>query len=139
MQSHKIVKTGATQVVPVAERTAAAVCPWKKCTFYTMREKAVWGNSLIQIIGPKVDKVSGYTDGLCNYYKDDDDKVWYAIHPVCGLGIQWGRTRKEAQAKIIRMFDEILHIRNDGWWLQRFAVYADMIKDAMETDAQHKE
>lgn len=36
----------------------------------------------------------GYTDGTYNYYRKGS--TWFAIHPVNGLSICEGRTRKEA-------------------------------------------
>ena len=40
---------------------------------------------------------TGYTDGTYNYYNADG--TWFAIHPVNGLSICNGRTRKEAAEK----------------------------------------
>ena len=36
----------------------------------------------------------GYTDGTYNYYRKN--KTWFAIHPLNGLSICTGNTRKEA-------------------------------------------
>lgn len=36
----------------------------------------------------------GYTDGTYNYYRKN--KTWFAIHPLNGLSICTGSTRKEA-------------------------------------------
>ena len=37
----------------------------------------------------------GYTDGTYNYYRKN--KTWFAIHPLNGLSICTGGTRKEAE------------------------------------------
>lgn len=49
----------------------------KKLDFYT--QKMVNGKKAAVI-------VSGYTDGVYNYYKTDSG-FWWAIHPGTGLGI----------------------------------------------------
>lgn len=57
----------------------------KRCEFYTLINI---GN------GPEAVKVSGYTDGNFNYYKNALG-VWHAIFPVLGVSVADARTRKE--------------------------------------------
>jgi hypothetical protein len=40
--------------------------------------------------------INGYSDGTFYYYKNDYG-TWHAIHPLCGLAIAQGSTRKEAE------------------------------------------
>ena len=40
----------------------------------------------------------GYSDGTYYYYKDNGG-VWQVIHPLVGLSVTYGYTRKEAAAK----------------------------------------
>lgn len=40
----------------------------------------------------------GYSDGTYYYFKADSS-TWYAIHPLIGLSVAWGYTRKEAAEK----------------------------------------
>ena len=57
----------------------------KKHTFYSMvREEGV-------VIAKRQ---QGYTDGTYNYYRKN--YTWFAIHPLNGLSICTGTTRKEA-------------------------------------------
>ena len=49
----------------------------KKSNFYTLQSK----NNTIKAIS-----VSGYTDGIYNYYKTDRG-FWWAIHPSTGLAL----------------------------------------------------
>lgn len=39
--------------------------------------------------------VNGYSDGTFYYYKNDFG-TWFAIHPLCGLGVATGTTRTAA-------------------------------------------
>lgn len=70
----------------------------KKHTFYSMvREEGAVIAKLQQ----------GYTDGTYNYYRKD--YTWFAIHPLIGLSICTGTTRKEAAlfAHTPRMVEKI--------------------------------
>lgn len=70
----------------------------KKTSFYSMvREE---GNVIAKLH-------NGYTDGTYNYYKKDS--LWHVIHPVNGLSICSGNTRKAAaeQAHAPRMVERI--------------------------------
>ena len=58
-----------------------------KSSFYTM----VLKNNKKQAI-----LVNGYSDGTYYYYKKDNG-FWSVIHPLCGLSIANGKTRKEAE------------------------------------------
>lgn len=60
----------------------------KKISFYSMvREE---GNVIAKLHG-------GYTDGTYNYYRKE--RTWFAIHPLNGLSVCTGTTRKEAAEK----------------------------------------
>lgn len=57
----------------------------KKHKFYSMVRE---NNSVI------AKPQEGYTDGTYNYYRKDS--TWFVIHPLNGLSICTGSTRKEA-------------------------------------------
>jgi hypothetical protein len=58
-----------------------------KSSFYTMvREN---NKNVAKLI------VNGYSDGTFYYYKNDYG-TWWAIHPLCGMAVARGNTRKEA-------------------------------------------
>ena len=60
----------------------------KKHTFYSMvREEGI---VIAKLHG-------GYTDGTYNYYRKE--YTWFAIHPLNGLSVCTGSTRKEAAEK----------------------------------------
>ena len=51
--------------------------------------------SMVREQGAVIAKLhEGYTDGTYNYYRKE--KTWFAIHPLNGLSICTGSTRKEA-------------------------------------------
>ena len=51
--------------------------------------------SMVREQGAVIAKLhEGYTDGTYNYYRKEN--TWFAIHPLNGLSICEGRTRKEA-------------------------------------------
>ena len=59
-----------------------------KSSFYTMVLKN--GKKQAELV------VDGYSDGSYYYYKKDSG-FWCVIHPLCGLSIANGNTRKEAR------------------------------------------
>lgn len=59
----------------------------KKCSFYTRKTKA-------GINGGIVERVSGWTDGVYNYYKNGD--MWFCIVPDIGISCAYANSRKEA-------------------------------------------
>lgn len=61
----------------------------KKCSFYTC----------LYIDGVKTAVLQhGYSDGTFYYYSKEDwrGKTWYAVHPLVGLSVVYGHTRKDA-------------------------------------------
>lgn len=137
MKRNEISTIGTAQAVPIEAKELGNVRPWKKCSFYTIRQEARYIDSEWKKIGPKADRVSGYTDGYFYYYKAH--KIWYAIHPIYGLMVDLGHTRKEAQANALKMLDKLSQLRNDNWWLERCAEYEEMVRDAIEAESKHKE
>ncbi len=59
-----------------------------KCSFYTLVRKN--NKKAAELI------INGYSDG-CYYYYKKDTALWFAIHPLLGLSIAQGNTRKAAQ------------------------------------------
>lgn len=55
----------------------------------------------------------GYSDGTFYYYKNYN--TWYAIHPLIGLSVTYGYTRKECaeKAHAPELFKKIIEITNE--------------------------
>lgn len=112
---------------PRQERTGAdsrqISAPWKKCDFFTIRRESRNPD------GPRPYRVKGYTDQIFNYYKGGG--TWHAIHPIWGLSVAWGHTRKEAQAKALERLEYVREIETgNSAQLQKFQKFADMIWNA---------
>lgn len=58
----------------------------KKCSFYTIKNKA--GRK-----GGIVERVNGWTDGVYNYYKNGNQ--WFCIVPEVGLSAAMGHSRED--------------------------------------------
>lgn len=98
--------------------------PWKKCTFYTIRRDDKTGK-------PAAQQVNGYTDGIYNYYAiGTGSKAWNAIHPVFGLGVAMGDSRKAAQAQALERSEQVKHFEEtpNG----KAQEYAAMVKAAQD-------
>ena len=99
---------------------ARTPAPWKKCSFYTIRNGSA-------------ELVDGCTDGIFNYYKIGAGRkspIWHAISPVFGLSVYHSTTRKNAQAGALVYLDQVTKAEtNPTAAIQR---YADMIQAARE-------
>ena len=60
----------------------------KKHSFYSLMRKDGKNKAVLH---------NGFSDGTFYYYKDN--YTWYAIHPLCGLSVCYGYTRKECADK----------------------------------------
>lgn len=94
----------------------------KKTTFYSM----------VREDGENIAKLhQGYTDGTYNYYKTGN--MWHAIHPVNGLSIRTGSTRKETaerahEPRIRELIAAALERQQDA--AERFAAAVKKAKGA---------
>lgn len=62
----------------------------KKTYFYSMMKLHNKATAILH---------NGYSDGTYYYYKSRCGNVWEVIHPLCGLAVTYGYTRKEAAEK----------------------------------------
>lgn len=95
----------------------------KKIEFYTLINN---GN------GPEPVKVSGYTDGNFNYYKNAFG-VWCAIFPSHGVSVADARTRKEVQqiansCEMKKKIEKYLSIKNP--WNKKLEKYLKAMEKA---------
>ncbi len=75
---------------------------WHKKSFFTIRRDSA-------AKAPTAQEVTGYTDGVFNYYAiGDESKTWYAIHPIFGLSVATGSTKAIAQ-KIAAGYADQIH------------------------------
>ena len=63
----------------------------KKHSFYSLMRKDGKKRAVLH---------NGFSDGTFYYYSTGERyKTWYAIHPLCGLSVCYGFTRKECANK----------------------------------------
>ena len=110
---------------PVPDATPARTpCPWKKCSFYTIRRDE-------KTKRPTAQQVDGYTDGVYNYYATGEkSKQWHAIHPVYGLSVAYASSRKAAQEQAQERAEQVQRIESNPD--ARLKHYAAMIKTAQD-------
>jgi hypothetical protein len=100
-----------------------------KTSFYTMVFKD--GKKQAELI------INGYSDG--NYYYYRRGGRWFAIHPLIGLAIAGGATRKEAHgtAHSLRIQDALNGIyENTGYYKKLGAEFDSAILELKKRGAQ---
>lgn len=108
---------------------------WRECSFFTMYKKTKDRN--VWDFEPR--KVMGWTDGIFNYYEDNDreeDDRWYAIFPDCGISINRGSTsREQAQRVAIKSLDYAQkRISEDSEMTFAREICAEMIRITIEEE-----
>ena len=96
----------------------------KKCNFYT--RKCINHKQYAVL-------VSGYTDGIYNYYKTDGG-FWWAIQPETGLSISGRATRRDAAEEAHNLVQRTTDYVNSRSGKATIEVFSKMIQEAKENE-----